>query len=82
MPGVGFTKDGGRMGHGMGYYDKFLADLFTANPQRRGAQLRKSIVDKIQQNKTILLGLAFKIQVLDELPLDPLDVLLDEIITA
>lgn len=33
-PGVGFTKDGWRMGHGKGYYDSFLTKLIASQPKR------------------------------------------------
>lgn len=82
MPGVAFTKDGGRMGHGMGYYDKYLSNLFVAVPSRRDDKLRKRITEKLKENKTILIGLAFKEQICENIPLDPFDILLDGVITA
>ena len=68
MPGVAFTLTGGRMGHGMGYYDKFLARHFKAYPNK----------------KVSLIALALKEQIVAEssLPLDEHDVKLNKIITA
>lgn len=82
MPGVAFTKEGARCGHGMGYYDKFIAGMFAANPQKEGLNLRGNITEKLQKNKTILIGLALKEQITDEVPLDSTDYLLDEVITS
>lgn len=82
MPGVAFSRSGGRTGHGMGYYDKFLTQLFAANPHRRDDTLRQNIDAKLAAKKTILLGLAFEEQIVDDIPLDPWDVLLDEIVSA
>lgn len=82
MPGVAFSRNGARTGHGMGYYDKFLTELFTDNPHRRADTLRQNINAKLATKKTILLGLAFKEQIVDEIPLDPWDVLLDEIVSV
>lgn len=82
LPGVAFTYQGGRCGHGMGYYDKFLNEHFIKNPQRQTDSSQISIDAKLNQNKTILLGLALKEQIVDEVPLETTDVLLDEIITA
>lgn len=85
MPGVAFTKDGGRMGHGMGYYDKYLAESFVMNPHRKAEELRGDIDRKLEQKKTILIGLAFREQIIrnsSELPLDSTDVLLDQVVTA
>ncbi|CRL00237.1 CLUMA_CG013510, isoform A [Clunio marinus] len=72
MPGVAFTRNGGRMGHGMGYYDKYLKTYFNRFPDRQ----------KI--NKTLLVGLAFQEQIVedDQLPLDPHDYPLDLILTS
>lgn len=82
MPGVAFTRNGGRIGHGMGYYDKFLTQMFTVNSHRYDDTLRRNVDAKLIAKKTILLGLAFREQIFDEIPIDPWDVLLDEIITA
>lgn len=60
-----FTKDGGRCGHGMGYYDKFLQRLFACT-----------------RDKVTLIGLAFKEQIVDNLPLDEHDVLLDQVVVG
>lgn len=81
MPGVAFTHQGGRLGHGMGYYDKFLYEHFNKNPHRY-TDSPQSIADKIATKKTILLGLALKEQIVDVVPLDETDVLLDDILTA
>lgn len=82
MPGVAFSRDGGRTGHGMGYYDKFLTEMFATNPQRRDDSLRQNITAKLASRKTILLGLAFREQIVDDIPLDPWDILLDGIVSA
>lgn len=68
MPGVAFTKSGGRCGHGMGYYDKYLERFFQKYPQQSTGN-----------NKTLLYGLAFREQIVDEnqLPLDKYDYPLD-----
>lgn len=81
LPGVAFTRQGGRMGHGMGYYDKFLNKHFNKNPHRH-TDSPQSVATKIAAKKTILLGLALNEQIVDDVPLDPTDVLLDEIVTA
>lgn len=68
MPGVAFTLSGGRMGHGMGYYDGFLKRYFDTYPEK----------------KPILMALALREQIVDEstLPLDPHDVRLTTVVTA
>lgn len=81
LPGVAFTCKGARLGHGMGYYDKFLNEYFTQHPQRRSNE-SETLHEKITLNRTTLLGLAFKEQIVDVVPLDTFDVILDEVITA
>lgn len=58
-PGIAFDLKGVRIGHGEGYYDRFLA--------------KKKDVLKI--------GLAFELQLFDELPVESHDVLMNAIIT-
>lgn len=81
LPGVAFTRQGGRMGHGMGYYDKYLSEHFNQNPHRRSPS-KASIATKLKDKNTILLGLAFNEQIVDSVPLEETDVLLDDVITA
>lgn len=70
MPGVAFSRIGGRLGHGMGYYDKYLFNYFNRFP------------DRAKINKTFLIGLGFVDQIVDQLPLGPLDYPLDLVLTS
>jgi 5-formyltetrahydrofolate cyclo-ligase len=72
MPGVAFSLNGSRMGHGMGYYDKYLHNYFNKFP------------DRAEINKTLLVGLGFREQIVgnDQLPLEPLDYPLNLIVTS
>lgn len=67
VPGVAFTRCGGRMGHGMGYYDKFL----------------KQHADKYPHKKISLMALALNEQIVsnEELPMESHDVRLHSVIT-
>lgn len=60
IPGAAFDKNGGRIGYGGGYYDRFL-------PLLRGS------VKKI--------AIAYKLQVIDSVPMEEKDIRVDEIIT-
>jgi 5-formyltetrahydrofolate cyclo-ligase len=60
MPGLAFDKAGGRLGRGVGYYDKFLAKL-------------EEVVKWSGQKMPILLGIAFKEQIEDAVPMAPHD---------
>lgn len=85
MPGVAFSKNGSRMGHGMGYYDRYFRKLFDTFPNKAAPlELRGHIGKKLISGKTVLMGLAFRQQLIDEaqLPLDEHDVGLDEVVTA
>lgn len=83
LPGIAFTKDGGRMGHGMGYYDKYLQGLFEACPSRAApTEWRSNLDKKMNERKTVLIGLAFKQQIVDDVPIDDTDILLDTVVTS
>ena len=58
-PGLGFTTNGGRLGYGRGYYDRWFANY--------------EVKTKI--------GVAFEVQVVEELPLDKTDMPLDMLVT-
>jgi len=60
MPGVAFTKHGGRLGYGGGYYDRLIPMTNSGVP---------------------LVALAFDLQIVDALPLEDHDQIMDKIIT-
>ncbi|XP_030749794.1 5-formyltetrahydrofolate cyclo-ligase [Sitophilus oryzae] len=62
-PGVAFTKDGHRLGHGGGYYDKYLRNL----------QINQS-------NGISTVGIGLKEQIVDEIPVEDTDLLIDTIL--
>lgn len=52
VPGLAFDKIGNRIGHGKGYYDRFLSRC---------------------SKNTVLLGVAYSFQILDNIPADDFD---------
>lgn len=60
VPGLAFDPQKNRLGHGAGFYDRFLPRL---------------------DPKTFKVALAFSFQLLDQVPVEAHDVVLDEIIT-
>ncbi|CAJ0946273.1 unnamed protein product, partial [Mesorhabditis belari] len=55
MPGVAFTRNGDRLGHGMGYYDKMLAeheDLFGKQPMKVALALNEQIIPNVPLHPT------------------------------
>lgn len=68
VPGVAFSLDGRRLGHGKGYYDEFLLDWVRRLPTNK---------------KLYTIGLALREQLVDDpLALDGQDFTLDEILVA
>ena len=58
VPGLGFDREGGRLGRGKGYFDRFLKEARNAYK----------------------IGLAFECQIVDQIPRNENDVLLDEVL--
>ncbi|XP_055532619.1 5-formyltetrahydrofolate cyclo-ligase [Wyeomyia smithii] len=73
IPGVAFTRNGRRLGHGGGYYDRYLRDYFSKYPNTTRPNARK----------TYLVGVAFREQIVadDVLPTDVHDFPLDMVIS-
>lgn len=65
VPAMAFTRQGHRLGKGGGYYDQFLHNL-SITPN---------------QQFPFMIGLAFKEQILAELPMDSHDFQVDQVIT-
>ena len=70
VPGVAFTKEGLRLGHGRGYYDRYL-HAWDEERQRRGIAGRVPTV-----------GLALRCQLVEQLPVTTHDRRIDHIIHA
>lgn len=64
VPGVAFDKNGGRVGYGAGYYDRYFKRINNEN-----------------KSKIIKLVLAYDFQLIDKVPTDEEDVLIDAVMT-
>ena len=73
-PGAAFDRKGHRLGYGMGYYDGFLKTL----ADRHGAAGWSA---PGQIARPAVMGLAFAVQIVESIPLDPWDVRLPAIAT-
>ena len=60
VPGLGFDREGGRIGRGEGYFDRFLAEA----------------------KRAYKIGLAFECQMVERVPCESSDVILDEILVG
>lgn len=68
VPGLAFDKNGGRLGYGAGYYDRFATTL-----------LERSVTDPAL--RTLWIGTAFEEQLIDKVPMEEHDLPLDGILT-
>jgi 5-formyltetrahydrofolate cyclo-ligase len=68
VPGIAFDKKGRRLGRGKGFYDRFI-------------QKCEDVMALHNKPKPILVGLAFSQQIVDEIPVDPHDKILDYVLT-
>ena len=59
VPGMAFDREGGRLGRGEGYFDRFLQEA----------------------GRAYKIGLAFKFQLVEEVPCEAHDVRVDEVLT-
>lgn len=64
VPGVAFDKNGGRVGYGAGYYDRYFKRINNEN-----------------KSKIVKLALAYDFQLMDKVPTDEEDVLIDAVMT-
>ena len=64
VPGRAFTKDGKRLGRGKGYYDKYLDKL----------------IRKYGKSYITIMGVCYKEQIVDDIPIDDHDILMDVVI--
>ena len=69
LPGVAFDKNNERLGRGRGHYDKFIERMEKAKASG-------------EFPKATLVGLAFREQVVDELPIVEYDRKVDMVISA
>ncbi|MGG1879940.1 5-formyltetrahydrofolate cyclo-ligase [Paenibacillus cisolokensis] len=74
VPGLAFDRKGGRLGYGGGYYDRLHDKLnrLRQDPERNAPGTSKS---------TMWMGLAYEIQVVDQVPMDRHDAVLDGLVT-
>lgn len=71
VPGVAFDEAGHRLGQGMGYYDVFLQHC------------KKRVDDGIENSQMPkLIALAMSVQMVSHVPVDDLDWIIDEVISA
>jgi len=69
VPGLAFDRLGGRLGRGAGYYDRALTEALAGGTRKRGA------------GEPATIGLAFALQIVDAIPMEPHDVHLDAVVT-
>ena len=73
VPGAAFDREGRRLGHGKGYYDRFLAELASFT--------RYQGLNRRGKNRVVFVGLAFHCQLVAEVPCGPRDIKLHGLLT-
>ncbi len=82
IPGVVFSKRGGRIGYGKGYFDRLLRREITRTKSANQREQKKcESTRKKKDSHPTLVGVAFDLQVVDEIPLKSFDVRVDKVIT-
>ena len=76
VPGMAFDAAGHRLGRGKGYYDRFLSSLLTHH-----SSLITSHSSLITSHSSLLIGVCFPFQRVAEVPFEPHDVPMDEIVS-
>lgn len=76
VPGVAFTQQGHRLGHGKGYYDRFIAKI----KQQSVATAHQSNESTMNQS-VVTAALALKEQIVDFVPTSNHDELIDCVVT-
>lgn len=76
IPGVAFDLKGNRLGRGKGCYDRFLKEV-----QERKRVKRLKETERPKELKGLKVGIAYEWQIVDSLPAESHDMLVDYIIT-
>ncbi len=77
LPLIAFDRKGQRLGRGAGHYDRTLADQYDAATH----QARKTLDQDSRSHRPYLMGLAYDLQGIPQLPADPWDIPLDAVLT-
>ncbi|MFD2670821.1 5-formyltetrahydrofolate cyclo-ligase [Marinicrinis sediminis] len=77
FPGLLFDLDGRRLGYGKGYYDRWWAQA-VQTIQARQADDSRSLTE---EGEPLKIGVAFREQLLDHIPRDTHDVVMDLVVT-
>lgn len=85
VPGLAFDRRGGRVGYGKGYYDRLLGEVMQS--RRNSRQSEEQTTDSRDRElavpavRPMVVGLAYSVQLVDNVPIDPWDMPLNAIVT-
>lgn len=91
MPGMAFDQHNHRLGHGKGFYDKYISRLQQGGPTETSSRSRPALSNHLFSNiafcifLTTAVGLALREQLLTEggnVPVDERDWQIDQLVTA